>query len=66
LILALFDANGDHMVTGEELRQNSLLQAVFSPDLDLLDANGNPGQDGIRESVSLGFGFTSNHAIFEE
>ncbi len=64
-ILALFDINNDHKVTADELRANSLIRAISQPDLDLFDANGMPGQDGIDDSVSLGMGFTSKCAVFD-
>ena len=60
-ILGLFDANGDFKVTADEVRANFLVMAVLAPDLDLLDAKGRPGQDGIRDSLSLGLGFTSKN-----
>jgi hypothetical protein len=65
-IVAIFDANGDHTITAEELKANSLINAILTPDLDLLDADGRPGQDGVRESLSLGLGFTARNAIFDE
>jgi hypothetical protein len=65
-ILNLFDVNHDQKVTADELRANFLIQAVFlTPDLDLLKANGRPGHDGVRESVSVGLGFTAKSARFE-
>jgi hypothetical protein len=65
-ILNLFDANNDRKVTADELRANFLIQAIFlSPDLDLLRANGRPGHDGVRESVSVGLGFTAKRARFD-
>lgn len=66
LFLDLFDANGDFTITAEELRANFLIMAVLAPDVDLFDASGSPGQDGIRESLSLGLGFTAKSAIFDE
>jgi len=65
MILDLFDANHDFTITADELRGNFLIQAVLSPDVDLFDASGSPGQDGIRESLSLGLGFTAKSAIFD-
>lgn len=66
LLLDFFDTNGDFTITAEEVRSNFLIQAVLLPDVDLLDASGNPGQDGIRESRSLALGFTANSAVFDE
>ena len=39
---------------------NILPKLAISPDLDLLDASGkfNPRQDGVKDSLSLGLGFT--------
>jgi hypothetical protein len=64
-ILNLFDANNDQTVTADELRASFLIQVLLlSPDLDLLKANGRPGHDGIRESISVGLGFTAKAAEF--
>jgi hypothetical protein len=65
-LVAFFDTNGDHIVTADELRAIFLIQALLSPDVDLLDAAGHPGHDGVRESLSLGLGFTAKNAIFSE
>jgi hypothetical protein len=64
LILDIFDADHDGEVTADELRANFVFAAVFSPDLDLLDADGHPGQDGVKESISVGLGFTARYATF--
>jgi hypothetical protein len=64
LILDIFDADHDGEVTADELRANLVFAAVFLPDLDLLDAEGQPGQDGVNESISLGLGFTTRYATF--
>ena len=64
MLLDLFDANHDGELTADELRANLLFTVVFSPDLDLLLADGRPGQDGIRESISVGLGFTARYATF--
>ncbi len=70
-ILDLFDTNHDCMITSAELSANSLVQAILMPDVDLLDASGNPCGgttgvtcDGVKESVSLGLGFTTQSAVF--
>ena len=70
-ILDLFDTNHDCMITAGELESNSLVQAILMPDVDLLDAAGNPCGcstgvtcDGVKESVSLGIGFTTESATF--
>jgi hypothetical protein len=56
-IQELFDTNNDMVITAEELRQSGLAQSVLAPDLDLVKANGKPGQDGVRDALSLGLGF---------
>jgi hypothetical protein len=53
----LFDANDDMVITDEEVRTNPLVQGVLAPDLDLFEANGDPGQDGEEDALSVGFGF---------
>jgi hypothetical protein len=70
-LLDLFDTNHDCMVTAAELSMNSLVQAILQPDVDLLDAQGKPCVgvpgatcDGVKESVSLGLGFTTKSAVF--
>ena len=64
-ILNLFDANRDQMVSAGELRASFLVQLLLlSPDLDLLKRNGRPGRDGVRDSVSVGLGFTAKAALF--
>jgi len=39
---------------------------AVSPDLDLLDSSDkfNPGQDGVKDSYSIGLGFTCVPATF--
>jgi hypothetical protein len=60
----LFDANMDGAISAAELSSNNLIQALFQPDVDLLDAMGHPGQDGSKESVSVGLGFSCVGAVF--
>jgi hypothetical protein len=66
ILLQAFDANQDATITPEELENNFLLKIAISPDLDLLDASGqfNPGQDGVKDSLSVGLGFTCVPATF--
>jgi hypothetical protein len=52
-----FDLNDDMTVTDVELRQNEF--DLFAPDLDLVKANGRPGQDGEPDALSLGLGFST-------
>lgn len=65
-LLRNFDADKDGTITTKELENNPLLMLVISPDLDLLDASGNfnPNQDGVKDSYSLGLGFTCVPATF--
>ena len=61
-VLSFFDDNGDCEVTAEELAANSLISSTIgNPDLDLFDEGGefNPRQDGVKDSLSLGIGFTA-------
>jgi hypothetical protein len=64
-----FDDNEDGRLTEEELLSNSLIASTIgNPDLDLFDAGGvyNPGVDGVKDSLSLGVGFTAVSAVVEE
>jgi hypothetical protein len=61
-VLTFFDDNEDCEVTAEELAANSLISSTIgNPDLDLFDEGGdfNPRQDGVKDSLSLGIGFTA-------
>jgi hypothetical protein len=65
-LLQAFDSDKDETITTQELENNPVLMIAISPDLDLLDASGafNPGQDGTRDSYSIGLGFTCVPASF--
>lgn len=65
-IIKAFDTDRDGTITVQELEKHPLLMMAVSPDLDLLDASGafNPGQDGVKESFSIGLGFTCVPAVF--
>jgi hypothetical protein len=63
-LLDIFDTNDDFAITADELRASPILTAVLAPDLDLATAAGSPGHDGVKESVSLGLGFTAKYASF--
>jgi len=65
-LLQTFDSDKSGTITVQELENNPLLMLMVSPDLDLLDASGefNPNQDGVKDSYSLGLGFTCVPAIF--
>ncbi len=55
------EPDGDCVITADELRDNSLVGSLLSPDIDLFDDHGdlNPGVDGIYDSLSIGIGFTA-------
>ena len=65
-LLQVFDSDNNGTITLQELESNPLLMMAISPDLDLLDASGeyNPGQDGVKDSYSVGLGFTCVPAAF--
>lgn len=65
-LLQAFDSNNDGDITTQELEGNPILMIAVSPDLDLLDASGkfNPNQDGVKDSYSIGLGFTCVGAAF--
>jgi len=65
-LLPVFDSDHDGTITIQELENNPLLMIAISPDLDLLDASGNfnPNQDSVKDSYSLGLGFTCVPATF--
>ena len=65
-ILQAFDSDNNGAITIQELENNPLLMLAISPDLDLLDASGkfSPGQDGVKDSYSIGLGFTCVPATF--
>lgn len=67
-ILKAFDSDQNGTITIQELEKNPVLMIAFSPDLDLLDASNtfNPGQDGVKDSYSIGLGFTCVPANFTE
>jgi hypothetical protein len=65
-LLKAFDSDKDGTITTQELEKNPLLMIAVSPDLDLLDSSGafNPGQDGVKDTYSIGLGFTCVPASF--
>jgi hypothetical protein len=65
-LLQAFDSDKDGLITAQELEKNPVLMIAVSPDLDLLDSSGkfNPGQDGAKDSYSMGLGFTCVPAAF--
>ena len=68
-VLTLFDANGDCTVTTEELLASDLVDGTIrNPDLDLFDGDSdefNPNQDGVKDSISLGVGFSAVAGTFD-
>jgi hypothetical protein len=64
--LTLFlDLDQDGVITAGELRDSFLFQGALNGDLDLLDADGAPGPDGVFESMSWGMGFATAGAAFD-
>ena len=64
--LTLFlDLDQDGVITAGEVRDSFLFQGALNGDLDLLDADGAPGQDGVFESMSWGMGFATTGAAFD-
>ncbi len=65
-LLQAFDSDKDGAITAQELEKNPVLMIAVSPDLDLLDSSGkfNPGQDDVKDSYSMGLGFTCVPATF--
>ena len=79
-MLLLFDEYGatvqddpDCAVTLEELGNNSLISSLLAPDVDLFDCSGgewptgccfDPRVDGVKDSLSVGLGFTGVGATF--
>lgn len=65
-LLPVFDSDRNGIITVQEIENNPLLMLVAAPDLDLLDASGkfNPDQDGVKDSYSIGLGFTCVPATF--
>lgn len=69
-LLGYFDTEDhDCAISLSEVQNNIILNAFLSSDLDLFDSNnGNvyaPNQDGLKDSLSLGVGFTMVGAQFQ-
>jgi hypothetical protein len=65
-LMQVFDSDRNGIITIQELENNPMLMIAVSPDMDLLDASGkfNPSQDGVKDSYSVGLGFTCVPATF--
>jgi hypothetical protein len=68
-VLGLFDDNKDKMITSEEIMNDPLIKALLEPDVDLLDASNvfqkDPAKrDEVKDSLSLGLGFTCAKGTF--
>ncbi len=68
LIADIFDDNNDCTVSLAEIQNDPLISAFLLPDVDLLDASGNfsPNDDGVKESISVGLGFTTTTGSFTQ
>jgi hypothetical protein len=71
LLIDLFDESDpqDCVVTLEELKNNSLISSLLAPDVDLFDGDPSankfdPRKDGVKDSLSLGIGFTATGGTF--
>lgn len=64
LIVEVFDTDLNGTITVGELKDSAIIQTLLAPDLDLHDAAGAPGRDGIRDSISLGVAFDCVAASF--
>jgi hypothetical protein len=65
-ILNFLDEDDDCLIPVEELQDSSLLSSTIGePDVDLLDGDEfAPNTDGVRDSISLGFGFSAVSGTF--
>lgn len=63
-----FDVDGDGAISYAELAGSALLASLLSPDVDLLDENGQPCTrcDGVKDSLSIAVGFTAVPAFISE
>jgi hypothetical protein len=65
-VRGVFDKDGDGYISTDEVKTGSVTQALFQPDLDLFDADGNyhPFGDGVKDAISVGLGFGCVKAVF--
>ncbi len=66
MFLELFDEDDDGVITFEELRDSSVVSSLLAPDVDMRDSDGAfvTRCDGVKESLSVGIGFTAVPAAF--
>lgn len=66
ILLKVFDSDNNRTISAKEIESNPMLMVAGSPDMDLLDASGqfNPNQDGVKDSYSIGLGFSCVPATF--
>ena len=60
--MSQFDSDKDGKITINDLLSNKLLPEA---DVDLLDAKGQPGTDGVNDSLSLGVNVKAVKAIIK-
>ncbi len=64
-ILNIFDTNKDAQITIDEIKNNTLIKALLAPDVDLFNGTTfDPRKDGVKDSLSVGIGFTCKKATF--
>jgi hypothetical protein len=67
LILFFFDTEPPMgTIDVDDLLNSNFVKNLLKPDVDLLDAEGQPGHDGVKESISLALGFDCTKAVFTE
>lgn len=62
----LFDRDEDHLVSYEELSDSNIIKSLLAPDVDLYNDAGSltcGGGDGVKDSLSVGVGFTAVRAL---
>ncbi len=66
-VISFLDSNNDCTIEADELANNPLITAFLSPDLDLLDADGNfnPNHDQEKDTLSIGLSFSTAPASFD-
>ncbi len=68
--LTTFDTDHNKTISADEVRANTLVKAVLGPDLKLFDALGkyapSTAANAVKDSFSVGIGFTAVTAVFAE